>query len=85
MTVEDVKRILEQEDIRECAYSIGTNFACLEDSLVGLDITSDTNRVYIVSRDVVMEEYFFDTEDEACRYFLDELSYSYKHLKKYLE
>ncbi len=84
MTVEDVKRILE-EGVNPHHYSIGTDFTCWDDSLVGLDISEDKNRVYIVSRDVVTDEFFFDTEDEACRYFLKVLSYDYKRLKKYLE
>ena len=85
MTVEDVKRILEQEGVNPHHYSIGSEFRCREDSLVGLDKSEDKNRVYLVSRDVVTDEFFFDTEDEACRYFLKIMAYGYKRLKKYLE
>lgn len=85
MTVEDVKRILEQENINPNHYSIGAEFRCREDSLEGLDITNDTNRVYSVSRNVVTDEFFFDTEDEACRFFLKDMAYGYERLKKYLE
>ncbi len=58
MTVEDVKRILEEEGVNPHHYSIGTDATCWDDSLEGLDITSDTNRVYTASRNVVTDEFF---------------------------
>ncbi len=75
MTVRDLIPILKRHNVPKSHYSLAENDEPLAESYLCIR-TRPLYTVYIVERNKIAKQCSFDTEDAACRAFLQELSIS---------
>lgn len=84
MTINEMRNILQAENIDLSIYMIPEDTHLLGDTYLALEHYKNGFRVMLIERMQPIEiEYFLD-EDSACTYMLKELSSEYPKLKKWL-
>lgn len=85
MKINDLRKILQENNIYKFDYSLSEDDPPRIECVLCIRKRSDGFDVYSTERDDIVESHSFKSEDEACDYFLLDLSYDYKQLKKYVK
>ena len=85
LTIECLRQILVDNDVYKGDYSLSEDEPCVCEVTLCLRKRANDFEYYIYERNVKRDVEIFNTEDEACRALLSDMTSDYPALKKYIK
>lgn len=85
MTIKELEDILRANNICKYDYSLSEDNPPLIETVVCLRKLDDKYKYFVSDHGEIIEENYFDSENNACQYLLKEMAYGYEELKKYIK